>query len=171
MTSPPSDSICNMIPRTTLAYLAGAVDSDGTIGIKVSTYAMRVTKDCQAPTYSERVSLKQVTPEIVDTLHQTFQGSRRLEKPSAKKGRPLYSWTATDRVAFNALSSLLPYLRVKRAQAQACIELRSIKEDSKKARVAKGRGHVGSAHRSKAHGDAMAKLKLRIAELNRVGIR
>ena len=51
-----------------LAYLAGVIDSDGSIGIKRSTYAMRHGNGGQA-TYSERVMCRQVTPEAVRLLN------------------------------------------------------------------------------------------------------
>lgn len=35
--------------KSELAYCAGVIDSDGTIGVKRSTYAMRITRDCAAP--------------------------------------------------------------------------------------------------------------------------
>lgn len=153
-----------------LAYLAGAIDSDGTIGVKRSTYAMRVTKDCGAATFSERVALRQVGPEIPTLLRDTFGGSLYMTKPSAERGRPLYSWAVTDFKAAECLRLLLPFLRVKRAQAENCIALRKVKDRSKRARVAKGRGHLGSAARPTAMTDAMEAHYTTAKGLNAVGI-
>ena len=158
-----------MNKRELLAYLAGAIDSDGTIGIKRSTYAMRVTKDSAQPTYSERLALRQVTPAIPKLLRATFGGSLYITKPSTLHGRPLLSWNITDQKAAACLRALLPYLRVKRAQAENALHLRGVKDTSKRARVARGRGHAGSAPRRKDHGDAMEVCYLRARELNRVG--
>jgi hypothetical protein len=58
--------------ETELAYLAGA------IGIKRSTYAMRVRGDAGAPTFSERVALRQVTPEIPTMLKAHFGGRQHI---------------------------------------------------------------------------------------------
>ncbi len=139
----------------TLAYLAGAMDSDGCISVKRSTYAMRVRGDASTPVFSERVMFKQVTPEIPTMLKELFGGSLRVDGPSISGGRNLYSWQATDLRAAECLRALLPYLRVKRAQAENCLALRKLKERSKKARVAKGRGHIGAAVRPLAMTDAM----------------
>ncbi len=154
-----------------LAYCAGVIDSDGTIGIKRQSYAMRVVKDSSQPTYSERVCVKQVEPEAVDLLHSLFGGYRFTAKASVRGGRPLFAWQVTDRKAAACLAELLSYLRIKRAQAENCLALRIVKEESKKARVAFGRGHAGSAVRPAALSAAMERHHARAHELNRVGIR
>lgn len=152
-----------------LAYLAGAIDSDGTIGIKRSTYAMRVRGDAGAPVYSERVALRQVTPQIPTMLKKAFGGSLYMTPPSTANGRPLYSWAATDVRAIECLNALLPYLTVKRAQAMNCIALRGVKSVSMKAKVARGRGHVGAAARPQRLTDRMESLYEKAKVLNRVG--
>lgn len=156
--------------KVELAYLAGAIDSDGTIGVKRSTYAMRVTGDCTAATFSERVALRQVGPEIPTFLRDTFGGSLYITKPSAKNGRPLYSWAVTDMRAAACLKALLPFLRVKRAQAENCLALRAVKNRSKRARVAKGRGHAGSAARPAEFSAAMENHYETAKALNAVGV-
>lgn len=159
-----------MTDKATLAYLAGAIDSDGTIGVKRSTYAMRKTKDCNQPTYSERLALRQVTPHVVDLLHETFGGAVYMTKPSTPRGRPLHSWQITDMKAAACLRALLPYLRVKQRQAHNALALRKIKDASKTARVAVGRGHVGAAARPPRFSDQMQRLYERAKSLNAVGI-
>lgn len=158
-----------MIPKILLAYCAGVIDSDGYIGVKRSTYAMRVTKDCEQATYSERVCVKQVEPEAIDLLHGLFGGHRGIGKPTAAKGRPLFSWQVTDQRAATFLKAILPYLRIKKRQAQNCLELRKMKEESKRVRVAFGRGHTGSARRPVHLTESMQQAYLRGKELNAVG--
>jgi len=153
-----------------LAYLAGAIDSDGTIGIKRSTYAMRVIQDSGAATFSERVALRQVTSDITTLLRETFGGSIYMTKPSTARGRPLYSWAVTDLKAVECLVALMPFLRVKRQQALNCVALRKIKIKSKKAKVACGRGHVGAAKRPQILTDAMESLYANAKRLNAVGV-
>lgn len=114
------------ISSDVLAYLAGAIDSDGSIGIRRSTYAARHGDGRQA-TYSERICFKQVTPDVPELLKATFGGSLMIQQPSATKGRQLYYWEATNKVAADALTALLPYLRVKRAQAENALVLRASK--------------------------------------------
>lgn len=156
--------------NTDIAYLAGIIDADGTIGIKRITYAMRVTKDATQPTYSERVHIRQVDREALELLAAVFGGNIGIEDPSAKRGKSLFRWGCTDLKANHCIKVLRPYLRVKRKQADNCIALRVVKEKSKKIRVKKGRGHVGCARRPTELSDEMQRLYLKAKELNHVGV-
>lgn len=156
--------------KTALAYCAGIIDADGTIGIKKSTYSMRVLGDSGQPTYSERVCVKQVEPQAVDLLHAMFGGYRFSSKPTAQHGKTLQGWQVTDLKAHAFLVAVRPYLRIKHRQADNCIELRVVKNASKKERVAKGRGCAGSKARTPEHGDAMERLCAAAHNLNRVGV-
>lgn len=153
-----------------LAYCPGVIDSDGTIGIKKSTYSMRVTRDSTQPSYSERVCVRQVSPEAVELLHALFGGSFGPRKASTPRGKPLYEWAVTDRRAAECLVAVLPWLRIKAAQARNCLSLRDVKNASKVARVAHGRGHAGAAKRSAVASATMDEHYLRAKALNRVGV-
>jgi hypothetical protein len=52
-----------------LAYAAGVVDSDGSIGVRLDTYAMRVRRIDAGPVYKERVTVRQIEPQAVDLFH------------------------------------------------------------------------------------------------------
>lgn len=112
----------------TLSYLAGAMDSDGCVSIKKSTYHIRVRKDSMNAVYSERLSLKQVTPQIPNLLCATFGGSVKLRASQSDNGKPLYVWAVTDCIAASAARALLPFLRVKNRQAELVLELRESKD-------------------------------------------
>lgn len=107
-----------------LAYLAGAMDSDGYFSIKRSTYHMRVRGDAVNPVYSEDTGLRQVTPHIPELLKEHFGGYLSVERPSTTNGKPLHSWRATAANAARCAEALLPYLRIKRRQAELMLELR-----------------------------------------------
>ena len=153
------------------AYCAGVIDSDGTIGVKRNTYSMRVVGDSVQPTYSERVCVKQVEPQAVRLLKRLFGGSFYLGKPQVANGRPLWVWQVTDLRAAACLRALLPFLRIKRRQAENCLRLREVKEESKRARVAPGRGHAGAARRPAKLGTRMERFYVRAKQLNVVGRR
>lgn len=154
-----------------VAYCAGVIDSDGTIGIKRLTYSMRVVGDSKQGTFAARVCVRQVTPEAVRLLADTFGGTVRVSKPSTPNGRSLFEWSVRDKIAARALSQMLPYLRIKQAQAENCLALRAAIEESKILRMAKGRGHVGAATRSPEITARMEALHVRAHELNKVGAR
>jgi len=110
------------------SYLAGCLDCDGYFTIKRSTYSMRVRNDATQPVFSEKIGLKQVSPEIVNMLTQYFGGYKRIEKPTAKKGKPLYAWSVSDRKAITLIKTLGDYLIIKHKQAMVLLELRRLKE-------------------------------------------
>jgi len=85
----------------TMAYLAGIIDADGTIGIKRSTYSMRHGGSSQ-PVFSERVCVKQVTPEVIDLLYETFGGYRFTAGPGSRNGRPMHGWHEETRRGWKA---------------------------------------------------------------------
>jgi hypothetical protein len=109
-----------------LAYAAGVVDSDGTIGIKRDTYAMRVRKDAGQPIYYERMAVKQVETAAVNLLFSIFAGHLGMTKSQLKNGRPLHVWAIHNKAAGRAIAQLLPFLRIKKAQAQNALALRSL---------------------------------------------
>lgn len=109
-----------------LAYLAGVIDSDGHIGIKRNTYAMRVRGDAGQPIYAERIDIKQVQPQAVELARACFGGWLGITKAYAKFGKPLHSWHCHSAMAGKALAMLLPYLRIKKAQAGNALALRAL---------------------------------------------
>lgn len=115
--------------QTVLAYLAGIMDADGSFMIKRSTYHMRVRGDASCPIFSERLAIKQVTPDAIDLLHKIFGGSRGMEKPSAIHGQMLHRWGVTDLKAYKVALALFPYLRIKKSQASLLLELRKAKQE------------------------------------------
>jgi hypothetical protein len=154
--------------RELLAYAAGVIDSDGSISIRLDTYAMRVLGADTGPVYKERVSLSQIEPQAVDLFHQEFGGSRFTSPPQRANSQPLHRWQVVDRMAATLLLELIPYLRIKRRQAQICVELRELKDASRRARFAFGRGHRGGGRRPGALANKMAALREEILLLNKV---
>lgn len=106
-----------------VAYLAGVIDSDGCIGIHRDTYTMRVRDDVTQVGYQTRITVKQVTPQAIDLLHETFGASRYTAKATARARRPLHVWYAHAGVCGPILEALLPYLRIKRLQAENALAL------------------------------------------------
>ena len=105
-----------------LAYAAGVIDSDGYIGVR------------RGPRYSARVMVKQVQPEAIDLLHEMFGGYRSTSPPAAERGRQLLTWEVHSASAGRACEALLPYLRIKRAQAENAIEVCRINAEPQRRR-------------------------------------
>jgi excisionase family DNA binding protein len=108
---------------THLAYAAGVIDSDGYIGVK------RKANGRWQAVYAPRMMVKQVTPQAIELLHGMFAGYRTIGEPTAARGRPLFVWEVHSANAGRACEALLPYLRIKRAQAENAIEVNRINSE------------------------------------------
>lgn len=143
-----------------LAYLAGCLDSDGYFTIRRDTRGMKLRE--RTPTHNAMVGLRQVTAVVPDLLYETFGGSRSVTKPSADRGRPLASWHVMSAAAARACVLLLPYLRIKPAQAQLLIDLQ--------ARKGARRGVGGVARNTDEEIAARDELRHRVKSLNATGV-
>jgi hypothetical protein len=122
-----------MAAETDLAYLAGLIDGEGCIRIK-KTKAYRC-QNRQTPGYHASISVRMVDEASIAFLHETLGGWYYLEKWRHSEGRPLFCWQASDQVAGSVLRALLPYLRLKRQQAETVLELLELKTGSGKHRT------------------------------------
>src|SRR3990167_6039839 len=110
------------------------MDADGFFTVKRNTYGVRVLKDCGNPTYCERVGIKQVQKEAIELIYKHFGGCFRIEKPSAKNGKPLFCVQLVNQKAHRFVKAVLPYLRIKKAQAMILLELRESLNSPRKGR-------------------------------------
>lgn len=122
------------ISATDLAYMAGVIDSDGYIGVHRNTYAMRVRGDATGAVYQPRAQVKQVESAAIDLLASSFGGHRYTAPPTATRGRPLHVWTVHSAACRPVLGALLPYLRIKKAQAENALEVCDINTSAERRR-------------------------------------
>ena len=99
-----------------LAYLAGIMDGDG-------CFALFHYKGRNRGRFSLEVftSIKQTQHEALDLLAYIFGGTVRLTKPSSPGGKLLYLWKRSGTHAADVATQLLPYLRLKKRQAEIVI--------------------------------------------------
>ncbi len=109
-----------------LAYLAGIVDGEAYIGIKKSKPHKQNGE--RSSTYYERIQIRMVDEVAIKLFSDTFGGSYYREAPHADKGKPLYAYQVSDRSACRIIKQLLPYLKVKKRDAELVLELRKLKE-------------------------------------------
>lgn len=129
-----------MIKETTIAYLAGLVDGEAYIGIKKDMTSVR-SGHSKSPLYHERIQIRMVDEESIKLFKKVFGGSYYYEKKSANNPltkKKMYCYQISDLSAVNALKQLLPYLQVKKRQAQICLKLRK----SKQSKLARKRGNI-----------------------------
>jgi len=99
------------------AYFAGLFDGEGTIRInKVSTI-----KDCLNPRYAPAISIGMSDEKIMNLFAETFGGKLRIECVLNRK--VMYRWgTSGRKIVPQVIRKLLPYLQVKKEQANLVID-------------------------------------------------
>lgn len=108
------------------AYLAGFIDADGSITIVTA----KTKKSMQ---YCVKLSAHNCKIEPIEILQRTFGGgklrnTRRGKVKLHPNWRACYEWILTKNQAALAIRTLLPYLVVKREQANLCLELDDLKK-------------------------------------------
>lgn len=102
----------------TLSYLAAAIDCDGSFGI-----IRRQQRTGCNYSYIPRMSFGQVKPDIARLFYNTFGGSlfTRVFKTSTHQKQ--FEWSIANKLAVVCTVKLLPYLILKRGQAELIIAL------------------------------------------------
>ena len=114
-----------MFDALLLAYLAGIVDGEGSISILPNQWRRKVLG--RNPCYSEQVAVGNTNLEVLQLLKETFGGYIGIQKPRSEHRRQFYLWSVGDKGAIKVLDALIPYLRIKKRQAEFCLQLRAIK--------------------------------------------
>lgn len=96
-------------------YAAGLIDGEGCIQIK----KIKNLNHKRNPEYSLQISMNMVDTEAIDFMKGVFGGSVYGPLKTYGKGfRPNYRWEITRKSALTFLKQILPFLRVKRVQAE-----------------------------------------------------
>jgi len=112
-----------------VAYLAGVIDSDGSIGVRRNTYAVRVRGDAKQATYQARIMVRQVDHEAIDLLVFYFGGTRYPQASAATNGKTLDCWEVHSAAVGRVLPHLVPFLRIKRERALNALEVCRLNSD------------------------------------------
>ena len=112
--------------KTDLAYIVGIIDGEGCIGI-----AHRKTKH-HGVYYSANVSVAMVEEYIERWLQMSFGGSVCIQRARKKTHRDCYRWYITSKQAVDFLQAILPYLKIKRPQAEIAIKVEKLKPGYRK---------------------------------------
>ena len=113
-----------MTSETDLAYLAGVIDSDGSISVR------KYARSGRQAVYYPRVKIKQVDSEAVDLAKKHFGGCLYHSKSQAANGKDLVAWEVTNRKAEAFLIAILPYLRIKKDRAVNAIQCAKVTRES-----------------------------------------
>ena len=144
--------------ETILAYLAGFIDGEGSLMIRKNNYRVINPKygDCKNPQYSPRVGVKNTREEPLILLKETFGGYLQKDKkiyPSIsgfKSNKPIYVYSAEHNIAYLVVETLLPYLIIKKKQAEVILELRETKKEATKNRYKNNAEFHGKPYRQES---------------------
>jgi hypothetical protein len=107
--------------ETLYAYLAGAIDTHGRISISRNRGYRR--GDREMAYYSAEITLSDSDPVLPDLLQATFPARRLQYEAKNRSHRAWYMWEAVGQKAQEPLIRLLPYLRIRRRQAELALSL------------------------------------------------
>lgn len=100
-------------------YTAGLVDGEGCICIS----KLKKSPRGLSPYHHLQFSLENTDPFITYWLQERFGGSVRLDKTKASQNhKPTYRWALKKVETLQFLRQLLPYLLIKRPQAELALQ-------------------------------------------------
>ena len=112
----------NTMKDTELAYVAGFFDGEGSISIT----PIAIVTPRQKCTFSLRAQAVSTNKEAVNTLLSLF-GGVITRKPVCGNRQECWTWRVSNIKAMKFLKLVLPYLRIKRPQAEKAIEFQKHK--------------------------------------------
>src|SRR5262245_44060750 len=128
--------------ETLYAYLAGAIDIDGRISISRDRGYRRAGRE-MVYYYSAVIMLSDSDPVLPDLLQDTFPASRLQYEAKNRSHREWHMWEAVGQKAQEPLIHLLPYLRIRRRQAELALSLITLVHGcSSSACAQRGRSHI-----------------------------
>lgn len=124
-----ANKIASVLSRfVDLSYIAGLFDKGSTIGISIQNTQYLNNRSSQNTGYSKnpyyypRVQFYSKHKLLLEILQKVFE----VGTFSYSKKTGMYTYMAWSGNAEIVLEKLLPYLRIKRKQAELCLELRQI---------------------------------------------
>lgn len=143
-------------------YLAGLLDGEGSIG---------TTKTGRRRNVIGRVQIANTDTVLLELLRAEFGGSISVRKTGAKPGwKPFASIAWTNRGAQRVLEGTLPYLLVKRSQAELCLRLIKMRDDPKSERYDYFRTQGGHCRIKDSVANVQDAIVVQLKQLNRKGV-
>lgn len=129
-----------------LEYIAGLIDSDGSISISLSKnrYKRKDSVGDETVSFAFIVNFRQVNQYkfILEEIQETL-GIGKIYNHTNANGQPMSSWQTTKELeALEICRILLPYLRIKKDQAELMIEALTIWQSGRLGRKGAGYYHT-----------------------------
>jgi hypothetical protein len=115
--------------ETLYAYLAGAIDTHGRISIGRNHGYRRGGREMTY--YSAVISLSDSDSVLPDLLQAIFPARRLQYEARNRSHRAWHMWEAVGESAQEPLVRMLPYLRIRRRQAELALSLITLMQSDK----------------------------------------
>jgi len=115
--------------RTDLAYIAGIVDGEGYIGIQSDGKKAKHGKQ----NLRLRVTVTNTSEWLCQYLKFSFGGGKITLRTRSPNHRPCWQWQLEYQKAADFLRLILPYLHLKKPQAELAIKFQEAKGRSTRA--------------------------------------
>jgi len=116
-----------------LAYIAGFFDGEGCTTMSKQTEKSNALRKNGRSRYALQVNITQKSRDTLDWVSLLFGGSVRIHKTKTRKQSDLcfrLSFSGRDTMK-NFISAILPYLKMKRKQAEYALEyLETVRDDN-----------------------------------------
>lgn len=110
------------IAELDLAYAAGLIDGEGTIGITELKPSGKLRKngrrERKSPQHRIYVACTMTDELPIVFLHMLFGGNIQSLKSRGANHKPTFRWSATSLIAAEFCEAIAPYLKIKKAQAE-----------------------------------------------------
>lgn len=101
-----------------LAYVAGILDGEGTIGISMT----KPNQGRVSPSFKIYCAVVMTDPIVPYMLYGMFGGSIHTYPGRQEKHKATTHWRSSGKIAVKVCKCTLPYLKVKHQQAQLAID-------------------------------------------------
>lgn len=150
-----------MLTDAEAGYLAGIIDGEGSIHIryKKPDLSYPVGDRRRWGAWACRITVNNTNADLIEWLQEKFPAHRVAYAIKNPKHKPLHEWRILGKKAAPVLEAALPYLVIKRRQAEIALEFISTMGTTGR------RGHESPVHARRLE------LEAEITELNRRGMR
>ena len=101
-----------------MAYLAGIVEGEGTIGIEKG----KIDKYRKNHKYILRLQVVNTDKRLLNWLKENYGGTVDIKSEAKENWRRVYQWRLGSKRAYTLLKCMRPYLVFKKEQADLAIE-------------------------------------------------
>jgi len=133
------------IPPMTLAYMAGLFDGEGHISISHRRYPKTAPTRRPYSGLSVRIGIGNKSVAACELFRENFGGCLYRDAQNIRKVGGVHRWALSDLAVEWPLKALLPYLRIKKPQAELALIFRDLQREMKTRR---GNGPVAPEDRA-----------------------